>query len=272
MYPNHPQFKLAYEFDAEYRYLNVTLAHISPAESAGETAVYLLDEHCTFDPVPYLAPEGKDWFRSGGQQGQWLLVGAVDGAVYYDTATGQQVAAPAFGQPVPNNLTTLAPEPAQGQTVDAWDEHKQAWTYRADLAGVVAYSTKDASTTTLTSTDRSVPDGYTTKIPNSAADEWNGTDWIVSAKKQAAINEAARKAAIPQVVTMRQAKLALLQAGYLDNVDAAISADGTPRTLKIEWEYASEVQRVWVEGSGLAEMLKLTDGQLDDLFILAASL
>lgn len=72
--------------------------------------------------------------------------------------------------------------------------------------------------------------------------------------------------------TMRQAKLALLQAGLLDEVDAAIAAEATPKAVKIEWEYASEVQRDWVNTLGLAEMLGLSDEQLDNLFVLAASL
>lgn len=84
--------------------------------------------------------------------------------------------------------------------------------------------------------------------------------------------ESILKISIPHAVTMRQAKLALLQAGLLDDVDAVIAAEATPKSIKIEWEYASEVQRDWVNTLGLAEMLGLTDAQLDDLFILAAGL
>ena len=79
-------------------------------------------------------------------------------------------------------------------------------------------------------------------------------------------------AAIPSVVTMRQAKLALLKIDLLDEVDAVIAAAETPRSLKIEWEYGSEVCRDWVDTLGLAKMLGLSDKQLDDLFVLAASL
>jgi len=85
-------------------------------------------------------------------------------------------------------------------------------------------------------------------------------------------NQRALAAAPPKTVTMRQAKLALLQAGLLDDVDAAIAAESTPKSIKIEWEYASEVQRDWVNTLGLAATLGLTDEQLDDLFVLAASL
>lgn len=107
-----------------------------------------------------------------------------------------------------------------------------------------------------------------------AAHDWdkkNGV-WVLNETKKAELDAAARKAAVPHVVTMRQAKLALLQAGLLDEVDAAIAAEATPKAIKIEWEYASEVQRDWVNTLGLAEMLGLSDEQLDNLFVLAASL
>ena len=86
--------------------------------------------------------------------------------------------------------------------------------------------------------------------------------------------EAARRASVPTSVTMRQARLALLGAGLLASVDAAI--DGLPSPQKeaarIEWEYATEVQR----SSGLVPMmgvaLGLDDAALDALFIEAAAL
>ena len=79
---------------------------------------------------------------------------------------------------------------------------------------------------------------------------------------------------VPPSVTMRQARLALLGAGLLASVDAAI--DGLPSPQKeaarIEWEYATEVQR----SSGLVPMMEvalgLDDAALDALFIEAAAL
>ena len=79
---------------------------------------------------------------------------------------------------------------------------------------------------------------------------------------------------VPASVTMRQARLALLGAGLLASVDAAI--DSLPSLQKeaarIEWEYATEVQR----SSGLVPMmvaaLGLDDAALDALFIEAAAL
>lgn len=76
---------------------------------------------------------------------------------------------------------------------------------------------------------------------------------------------------IPQSVTMRQARLALLQSGLLATVTNAITAS-VDETLKIEWEYATEVRRDWVSLDAMAHSLGLTDAQLDDLFTLAATL
>lgn len=79
---------------------------------------------------------------------------------------------------------------------------------------------------------------------------------------------------IPQVVTMRQARLALLGAGLLSGVDAAIAGltEPTKSAALIEWEYAAVVQR----GSGLvpamATALGMTEAQIDALFIAAAAL
>ena len=79
---------------------------------------------------------------------------------------------------------------------------------------------------------------------------------------------------VPSAVTMRQARLALLGAGLLDDVEAAIAALPSPQkeAAKIEWEYAQEVQRHNGFVSVLAPMLGLTAEQTDALFIGAANL
>lgn len=71
-------------------------------------------------------------------------------------------------------------------------------------------------------------------------------------------------------VTMRQASLALLNAGLLDDVEALVAT--LPRAYQIEWERASTVQR----DNPLVEIVRqqqgMTSGQIDDLFTLAATL
>lgn len=75
---------------------------------------------------------------------------------------------------------------------------------------------------------------------------------------------------VPTTVSMRQARLALLQAGHLATVDAAIASGG--QADQIEWEYAATVERNSPLVSNMALALGLTEQALDDLFTLAASL
>jgi len=79
---------------------------------------------------------------------------------------------------------------------------------------------------------------------------------------------------VPVAVTMRQARLALLGAGLLDDVETAIAALPSPQkeAARIEWEYSQEVQRHNGFVSVLAPMLGLTEAQTDALFIGAAAL
>lgn len=79
---------------------------------------------------------------------------------------------------------------------------------------------------------------------------------------------------VPTAVTMRQARLALLGAGLLDDVEAAINALPSPQkeAAKIEWEYSQEVQRYNGFVSVLAPLLGLNDAALDQMFLTAATL
>lgn len=75
-------------------------------------------------------------------------------------------------------------------------------------------------------------------------------------------------------VSMRQARLALLQAGLLSAVNAALAEmpGDTGEAARIEWEYATEIDREWPLVASLAGSIGLTDSQLDDLFALAREL
>lgn len=78
----------------------------------------------------------------------------------------------------------------------------------------------------------------------------------------------------PQVVSARQAKRALLAAGLLGDVEAAIEAisDATEReAARIDWEYATEFRRDNEMLNSIGAALELTEGQIDDLFIAAGA-
>jgi len=79
---------------------------------------------------------------------------------------------------------------------------------------------------------------------------------------------------IPQQVTMRQARLALLGAGMLSGIDATINSlpEPTRSAAKIEWEYSQAVQRHNGFVSQIAPAIGLTEAQIDALFVAAAKL
>ena len=86
--------------------------------------------------------------------------------------------------------------------------------------------------------------------------------------------EKQRLASIPQSITPRQARLALLDAGLLSQVDTAINSLESPakETAQIEWEYATSIERSseWV--SQLGGALGLDSAGIDDLFKTASTL
>lgn len=95
---------------------------------------------------------------------------------------------------------------------------------------------------------------------------WNGSEWSVVTELPAIPLE------LPTKVTMRQARLALLEAGQLDAVTVMVntipvSAGGD--SVKIEWEYAADVDRnhEWVQS--LSSQMGWTDTDLDNLFAIA---
>lgn len=69
---------------------------------------------------------------------------------------------------------------------------------------------------------------------------------------------------VPQAVTPRQARLALLQAGLLDAVEAKIKTQD--RASQIGWEYGSLITRDDPLMLALGSQLGLTDAAIDLLF------
>lgn len=75
---------------------------------------------------------------------------------------------------------------------------------------------------------------------------------------------------IPTSVSMRQARLALLQAGFLDQVAAGIT--NMNKATQIEWEFAANVVRDSPLVIQLSTALSLDAAVLDGLFTLASTL
>lgn len=78
---------------------------------------------------------------------------------------------------------------------------------------------------------------------------------------------------VPQIVFMRQARLALLEVGLLDNIEQIINLLQEPlkSEARIEWEYAAEVRRDWPTLNQIVDHLNLTSEYVDELFILAST-
>ena len=120
--------------------------------------------------------------------------------------------------------------------------------------------------------DTKVPIADTPLFPNTNPEYLDYKQWLADGGVPLPPEPA--RPHVPASVTMRQARLALLGAGLLASVDAAIDSLPSPQkeAARIEWEYATEVQR----SSGLVPMmvvaLGLDDAALDALFIEAAAL
>lgn len=89
---------------------------------------------------------------------------------------------------------------------------------------------------------------------------WDGTEFLPPAPL------------VPQEVTAGQAQAALLQAGLLDDVEALINDPNTDRMFKIAWAKALTFKRDSYTLQTLAELVPLTQAQLDELFIAAAQI
>ena len=79
---------------------------------------------------------------------------------------------------------------------------------------------------------------------------------------------------VPQRITARQAQLALLEAGLLDDVEATIEAlpANVRAHVRIEWDRATHVERGSAVTQMVAAAMGLTSAQVAALFVAAAAL
>jgi len=75
---------------------------------------------------------------------------------------------------------------------------------------------------------------------------------------------------VPDSITALQARLALLQAGLLADVEAAV--EGLQQGDRLAWEYAATIRRYSGPTVALSQTLGLTEAEVDALFVTAASL
>jgi len=129
-------------------------------------------------------------------------------------------------------------------------------------AGEVADGTARSTSIAPTTTSQTTTDGETRA-------NWSGAAWVdMSYVTQTVPTQFTKK--VPFEVTMRQARLAIHNAGLLPTLDALIAA--ADMETQITWEASITVERNNPITLTLASALNLTDDQLDDLFIAAAIL
>lgn len=102
------------------------------------------------------------------------------------------------------------------------------------------------------------PGEYLTAGPaQQVGSEWHAT-WVVNPPP------------VPLSVSKLQAIEALAQAGYLDTVEAIMSAPETPEKMKRAWKHANDFLRDSPTVAALAGVLGLDSAALDALFVTAA--
>lgn len=75
---------------------------------------------------------------------------------------------------------------------------------------------------------------------------------------------------VPHSITPRQARIALLAAGLLDQVETMVAASS--REIQITWEFSLQIDRSSPLVDAMAASAGLTSAQVDDLFRSAAVL
>lgn len=100
--------------------------------------------------------------------------------------------------------------------------------------------------------------------------QWTIVEMYETQEERDVAIAAALKSRVPTSISMRQAELALLAAGLLDDVEALIPS--LPRADQIAWKRATLVERSNPLVAYVQQVNGLTDLQLDELFTRAASL
>jgi response regulator RpfG family c-di-GMP phosphodiesterase len=132
------------------------------------------------------------------------------------------------------------------------------------------------NTSNATIADAVLPNDYTGAVFSYIDGVWSVVDQETLDNNIAGKAEQERARIMQMVVTMAQARKALILGGVsITAVNAAIAAivDPVERQLaETDWEYSTTVRRDSALVASLAPLLGLTDEQIDELFLLADSL
>lgn len=150
----------------------------------------------------------------------------------------------------------------------ALDAPARAWLYRTDTGRLIGWVLADERGHCPT------PEGADFTLTAPPVDNPEPDHWRFDGQNWQPCEATPITPAVPSNVTMRQARLALLAAGHLGEVTAAIDQLPEPQksAAKIEWEYAASVERQSDFVAQMGQALGLDDAQLDALFTAAAAL
>jgi hypothetical protein len=171
---------------------------------------------------------------------------------------------------IPAYATTVVPPSVGANQAAVFDVALQAWRVVADYRGRTLYRIEDGGEVRVEALEKTLGDyPECVAIPPPAVPEgqrlrWTGDGWALEDVPPV----------VPDFVSMRQARLALLSAGLLDSVEAAIAglSGDAGKAARIEWEYATEIRRNNPLFAQLSAALGLSGEALDQLFIQAATL
>lgn len=107
-------------------------------------------------------------------------------------------------------------------------------------------------------------------------EKFGSADLVAMTKSQVDkhLAKSAQDSRVPTMVTMRQARLALNSRDLLQSVESAISSlpESEQKIARIEWDYASRVERSSQFVVMLGAAIGLDDAQMDELFMAASIL
>jgi hypothetical protein len=118
------------------------------------------------------------------------------------------------------------------------------------------------------------PDGYVCKPPYGDEDLSHYLEyatWVQSGNSPEEFIEVPPEP-VPDSVSRFQARAALYQSGYLEQVEAIMQSPDTPMLSKLAWQDALSFERNSTTVLTLSSLLGMSDEQLDNLFRLAGSI